>query len=107
MLADAVEAADRVLEDPTPPKIEKMVARQVRAKMEADQLDECPLTLAEIDLIQRTLTSSLNSAHHQRIKYPEQIPEEAQVLLEKLPEEERDASGLHSLLQDAEETPHE
>lgn len=98
MLADTVEAAVRTLEDPNPARVERMVNRLIRAKIEAGQLDECPLTLEQVDTIRQTLTSSLNSAFHHRIKYPEQIPEEAEVqrLAKQLAPEKTEEGVLHT-----------
>lgn len=87
MLADAVEAAVRTLDQPTPTAVEKMVHRIIQARVQDGQLDECPLTFAELGIVRDTLVSSLNSAFHHRIKYPDQIPEEAELLARKLPAE--------------------
>jgi putative nucleotidyltransferase with HDIG domain len=90
MLADTAEAAVRTLDDPTPAAVEKMVDRLVQARVQGGQLDECPLTFAELRTVRDTLVASLNSAFHHRIKYPEQLPEEARLLAEKLPPEQRE-----------------
>ena len=84
MLADTVEAAARTLDVPDPPHVEKLVNRLVRARADDGQLDDCPLTFAELNTVRETLISSLNSVFHHRIKYPEQIPEEAALLEERL-----------------------
>ena len=90
MLADTVEAAVRTLDQPTPTAVERMVDRLVQAKVQNGQLDECPLTFAELRMVRETLITSLNSAFHHRIKYPEQIPEEAALLAAKLPPQQRE-----------------
>ncbi len=90
MLADTMEAAVRTLDQPTPVAVEKMVDRLVQARVQDGQLDDCPLTFAELRTVRDTLIASLNSAFHHRIKYPEQIPKEAQRLAEKLPPEQRE-----------------
>ncbi|NIP78660.1 MAG: phosphohydrolase, partial [Gemmatimonadetes bacterium] len=48
MLADSVESAARALPDPTPERIRELVDRIVKNKMDQRQLDETPLTLAEL-----------------------------------------------------------
>jgi len=103
MLADTVEAAVRTLDDPSPARVERMVNRLIHAKIEDGQLDECPLTFAQLDTIRQTLISSLNSAFHHRIKYPEQLPEEAEVqrLAEQLGPKETTAGVLPTLLGEA------
>lgn len=84
MLADTVEAAARTLDVPDPPHVEKLVNRLVRARADDGQLDDCPLTFDELNTVRETLISSLNSAFHHRIKYPDQIPEEARLLEKRL-----------------------
>jgi putative nucleotidyltransferase with HDIG domain len=107
MLADTVEAAVRTLDQPTPAAVEKMVDRLVQARVQDGQLDECPLTFAEVRTVRKTLITSLNSAFHHRIKYPEQIPEEARLLTEKLPPEQREGvvgTALQATVQEQDES---
>ncbi|HET7322005.1 MAG TPA: HDIG domain-containing protein, partial [Longimicrobiaceae bacterium] len=70
MLADSVESASHVLQDPTPARIREMVERIVSQKMDEGQLDEAPLTLREITTVEETLTSVLSGMYHHRIDYP-------------------------------------
>ncbi len=70
MLADGVEAAARVLGDPTPEKIREVVERIVRARMEAGQLRDAPLTLRQLDLVKEQFARVLIAMHHNRIDYP-------------------------------------
>jgi cyclic-di-AMP phosphodiesterase PgpH len=70
MLADTVESAARVLQDPTPTKIREMVDRLVNQKIMEGQLDQSPLTLREIDLIKESFASVLTGMYHHRIDYP-------------------------------------
>jgi cyclic-di-AMP phosphodiesterase PgpH len=70
MLADTVESAARVLQDPTPTRIREMVDRLVQGKIADGQLDQSPLTLREIDLIKESLASVLTGMYHHRIDYP-------------------------------------
>jgi putative nucleotidyltransferase with HDIG domain len=70
MLADSVESAARVLPDPTPDTIGELVDRIVRAKMDAGQLEEAPLTLDELRQIKEHFVSVLSGMYHQRIDYP-------------------------------------
>ncbi len=70
MLADSVESAARVLQDPSPPRIRDLVDRIVDGKMQAGQLDDCPLTLREITLARETLSKVLSGMYHQRLDYP-------------------------------------
>jgi cyclic-di-AMP phosphodiesterase PgpH len=70
MLADSVESAARVLQDPTPIRIRELVDRLVGQKIAEGQLDQSPLTLREIDVIKETLASVLTGMYHHRIDYP-------------------------------------
>ncbi len=71
MLADAVESASRSLDEPTPTSIRSMVEKIVSARLADGQLDECELTLAEIQLVKESLIKALNSIFHIRPTYPE------------------------------------
>ena len=72
MLADAIESASRTLSEPTPKRIESLVRAITMDKLLDGQFEESTLTLSEINLIQESLTKSLISIFHTRIKYPEQ-----------------------------------
>jgi putative nucleotidyltransferase with HDIG domain len=72
MVADAVESASRTLSEPTPARIEGLVADLVRKRLEDGQFDECGLTLREIAEIRDSLVKSLIGIYHGRVKYPEQ-----------------------------------
>ncbi len=71
MLADGVEAAVRSINDPTKGKIEEMVNKIIKARLDEGQLDDCDLTLKEIGLIRDAFLKVLISIYHQRIEYPE------------------------------------
>jgi hypothetical protein len=70
MLADGVEAAARVLHDPTPAKIRELVEHIVRQRMDQGQLREAPLTLRQIELIKEHFARVLIGMYHNRIDYP-------------------------------------
>ncbi len=71
LLADSVEAAVRALDDPNPTNIEETVKKIVNNKFIDGQLDECNLTLKEINKISSVFTRVLSSMYHSRVKYPE------------------------------------
>jgi putative nucleotidyltransferase with HDIG domain len=71
MLSDAVEAASRSLEDPTPARIQGLVQKIINEIFIDGQLDECELTLKDLNAIAKSFTIVLNAIHHQRIEYPE------------------------------------
>jgi putative nucleotidyltransferase with HDIG domain len=72
MVADAVESASRTLSEPTPARIEGLVASLVEKRLDDGQFDECGLTLREIAEIRDSLIKSLIGIYHGRVKYPEQ-----------------------------------
>ncbi len=76
MLADAVEAASRTLEDPTPKRIETHVQTIVEQIFVDGQLDECELTLKDLHSIQKSFIAILIGIFHQRIEYPERTEDD-------------------------------
>jgi membrane-associated HD superfamily phosphohydrolase len=75
MLADAVEAASRALDDPTPARIQGLVQKIINDIFIDGQLDECELTLKDLNAVAKSFNIVLNAIHHQRIEYPEAQPE--------------------------------
>ena len=71
MLADSIEAASRVLTNPTKDKVSKMVDRIASWYVEDGQLDECNLTLRDIQKCKECFVFVLQGMLHSRIEYPE------------------------------------
>ncbi|MBO8141427.1 MAG: HDIG domain-containing protein [Firmicutes bacterium] len=71
MLADAVEAAVRSLGRPTPGRIEGLVRRIIKERLEAGELDESDLTLRDLDKIAEAFVRVLMGIYHKRVEYPE------------------------------------
>lgn len=71
MLADSVEAAVRSMQEPTKGKIDGLVRKIIKDKLNDGQLDECDLTLRDLDLIARSFVKVLMGIFHERIEYPE------------------------------------
>jgi hypothetical protein len=71
MLADAIEAASRTLVDPTPARIQGLVNKMINNAFADGQLDECELTLKDLNQIAGSFNKILNGIFHQRIEYPE------------------------------------
>lgn len=71
LLADSVEAAGRALKDPTPTKIEELVHKIINNKFIDGQLDECELTLKDLEKISAVFIRILSGIYHSRITYPE------------------------------------
>lgn len=70
MLADSVESAARVLQDPSPHGVRTLIDRIVDTKIAQGQLEDAPLTLGEVSQIKTQFTNVLNGMFHQRIDYP-------------------------------------
>lgn len=73
MLADGAEATVRSMSKPTPGRIEATVRRIIRDRLTSGQLDNCDLTLADLDVIAETFTQVLTGIFHTRIEYPESM----------------------------------
>lgn len=71
MLADSVEAAVRSISDPTAGKVEAMVYKIFKDKLEDGQLDECDITFSDVSRIRKNFLKTLGSIYHERIEYPE------------------------------------
>jgi cyclic-di-AMP phosphodiesterase PgpH len=72
MIADQVEATSRSMDDKTEPAFREMVLQTVERIRSEGQLDECPLTLQDLALLQEALVEVLTGIHHHRVKYPGQ-----------------------------------
>jgi putative nucleotidyltransferase with HDIG domain len=72
MLADAVEAATRSLNNPTPSKLRAFVEELVDERFKEGQLDECDLTLRDLKNIIDAFMPVLYGVFQHRIEYPDQ-----------------------------------
>ncbi|MFA7361502.1 MAG: HDIG domain-containing metalloprotein [Candidatus Kapaibacterium sp.] len=72
MLADTTEAATKVIEDPTPKKLEDKIDEIIKKRFIEGELDECELTLRDLTSIKKSFLKILVGIYHQRIKYPEE-----------------------------------
>jgi len=71
MLADAVEAASKVLTEPTPARIRGLIQKIINDIFIDGQLDESNLTLRELHQIARSFTRTVTGILHHRIDYPQ------------------------------------
>lgn len=80
MICESIEAAVRSIKEPDIVKIEDMIDRITKIKLDDGQLDECPLTLDELRRIKGTVNGNtgmlpiLRGIFHIRIEYPEEQP---------------------------------
>jgi cyclic-di-AMP phosphodiesterase PgpH len=70
LLADSVEAATRSLKDPSFDKIVETVHKVINNKFIDGQLDECELTLNDLEKISSVFSKILNGMYHSRINHP-------------------------------------
>ncbi|MDD5362895.1 MAG: HDIG domain-containing protein [Ignavibacteria bacterium] len=76
MLADTVEASTKAIEDPTPKKLEDKIDEIIKKRFIEGELDDCDLTLKDLTQIKKSFLKILIGIYHQRIKYPEEKPED-------------------------------
>jgi putative nucleotidyltransferase with HDIG domain len=70
MLADGVEAATRVLSEPTPHRVREVIEHIVRQRLEQGQLRDASLTLRQLEIIKDEFARVLSGTYHTRIDYP-------------------------------------
>ncbi|HQM44435.1 MAG TPA: HDIG domain-containing protein [Smithellaceae bacterium] len=71
MLGDVIEASSRTLTNPTPARIRSLVRERIERIYEDGQLDDCELTLKNLNIIAETFTRILLGIFHHRVDYPE------------------------------------
>jgi hypothetical protein len=70
LMADAVEAASRVLSDTSPARVSQLVEKIINHCFIDGQLDNCELTFKDIREIKTHFVYLLSSMYHKRINYP-------------------------------------
>lgn len=75
MLADSVEAAVRSMPDKTVGKIEGLVRKIIKDKLDDGQLDQCDITLKDLDEIAKAFMQVFSGFFHARERYPEIKPD--------------------------------
>ncbi len=83
MLADGCESAVRSIDEPTPQKVENIIDNIFKARIEDKQLDNAPVSFADITKMKESFLNILIGQHHKRIKYPKQEEVEKGVDKEK------------------------
>ncbi|MDO9529478.1 MAG: HDIG domain-containing protein [Syntrophales bacterium] len=73
LLGDVVEASSRMLTNPTPSRIRALVKERFAQVLADGQLDECKLTLSDLNGISESFIRILNGIFHQRIDYPQPV----------------------------------
>lgn len=70
-IADSIEAAVRSMKNPTNESIEQIVRSIIKSKLDDDQLNECDLTLRELEIISVSILENIKGIFHSRIEYPD------------------------------------
>jgi putative nucleotidyltransferase with HDIG domain len=83
LLADAVEAASRALSEPTPASLKELVHDLINNKFIDGQLDECDLTLKDLNKIAESFLRVLLGIFHARVEYPSSEKEDLKISIER------------------------
>ncbi len=83
LLADSLEAATRSLTNPTATRIKTLVKEIIQKNLENGQLEECDLTLKDLDKIGDSFSRILTGMFHSRVEYPDEE------LINKIKEEKK------------------
>ena len=71
MLADSVEAGVRSLSKPAANRVEGLIRRMIKERLNSGQMDESDLTLKELDQIGDAFVKIMAGIYHSRVEYPE------------------------------------
>ncbi|HET8538608.1 MAG TPA: HDIG domain-containing protein [Anaeromyxobacter sp.] len=74
MIADACEASARALEDPSGEALQALVAKRINEAFSEGQLDDCELTLKDLNAIAAGMVRALEAIYHTRPEYPPRAP---------------------------------
>ncbi|MDR0965110.1 MAG: HDIG domain-containing protein [Myxococcales bacterium] len=72
MMGDVVEASSRAIPNPTPAKLQALIQTVIHGVFSEGQLDECDLTLRDLNEIGRAFFRVLGGIYHSRPEYPAQ-----------------------------------
>ena len=72
MLADGCEAAVRANRPGGPDQLNEIIRKVIGDRLAWSQLDECPLTMADLDKVRESFVTTLQGIHHPRLRYPGQ-----------------------------------
>jgi membrane-associated HD superfamily phosphohydrolase len=73
LLADVVESAARTVRDPNPARMQGMVQKLINRFFIDGQLDECDLTLKNLNDIAKSFNISMGAIYHARPDYPQPV----------------------------------
>ena len=91
MLADVAEASVRALKEKSPARIEQTVRKVIHDIFNESQLDECDLTLRDLNEIGQAFERTLMGIYHLRIEYTKDMEHDRS----EVHPEEGDPAGAH------------
>ncbi|MGE0601917.1 MAG: HD family phosphohydrolase [Dehalococcoidia bacterium] len=76
MLADSSEAVARARQDDSTASIDQIVDSVFAERLAEGQLDECDITLRELQAVAASFKTTLRAVYHPRVQYPSATPDE-------------------------------
>jgi putative nucleotidyltransferase with HDIG domain len=76
MLADSCEAVVRARQEAGNPSIDELVDGVFAERLAEGQLDECDITMRELQQVAASFKTTLRAVYHPRVAYPTPTPEE-------------------------------
>ncbi len=71
MMCDAVEASVRSMGKPTPQRIEALIRKIMKDRLQDGQLDQCDITFKDLERMLEAFMRTLQGIYHERIEYPD------------------------------------
>lgn len=71
MMADAVEARSRTLEEYTEESITQMVEAMISTQIADGQFKDAPISFRDVETVKKVFVDKIKNIYHSRIKYPE------------------------------------
>ncbi|HEX8910572.1 MAG TPA: HDIG domain-containing protein, partial [Anaeromyxobacteraceae bacterium] len=97
MIADTCEASARSLPDPSPERLRVLVHRRINEVFSEGQLDDCDLTLKDLNAIATAMVGALAAVYHDRPGYGDNEPAADAGGATPLPDERTPGAGLQLL----------
>ncbi len=76
MLADSCEAIARARQESAHPTLEELIDSIIAERLAEGQLDDCDITMRELQTIAASFKATLRAVYHPRVQYPDPTPEE-------------------------------
>ena len=93
MLADICETSVRALKPNSAEEIDEIVQKMIADKVSSGQLNDCDLTIADLQKIRTAFVDILQGVHHPRIKYPDQVKDKEKAEAEDADDQESKKEG--------------